>query len=155
MIAIPLPAHGRGGADAVSGGRDQGRVIRPPSSAIVALLGCGRRHASWLVVSPRVCQHRGVARVYFPLDWVLPDGSALSTILRNQPDPPAFVKPTSWQAKRLLSRLMQFPPALAGKPLADKLASERDGARHHQDYTARRRCRPWAKRHAGVGRGSS
>jgi hypothetical protein len=61
MTAIPRPAHDRGGADAVSGGRDQGRVIRPPSSAILALLGCGRRHDSWLVVSPRVCQHRGVA----------------------------------------------------------------------------------------------
>jgi hypothetical protein len=61
MIAIPPPAHGRGGADAVSGGRDQGRVIRPPSSGIIALLGCGRRHASWLVLSPRVCQNRGVA----------------------------------------------------------------------------------------------
>ncbi len=61
MTAIPRPAHDRGGADAVSGGRDQGRVIRPPSSAILALLGCGRRHDSWLVVSPRVCQPRGVA----------------------------------------------------------------------------------------------
>jgi hypothetical protein len=36
MTAIPRPAHDRGGADAVSGGRDQGRVIRPPSSAILA-----------------------------------------------------------------------------------------------------------------------
>jgi hypothetical protein len=61
MTAIPRPAHDRGGADAVSGGRDQRRVSRPPSSAILALLGCGRRHDSWLVVSPRVCQHRRVA----------------------------------------------------------------------------------------------
>jgi len=50
---------------------------------------------------------------------------------------------------------MQFPPALAGKPVADKSASEREEARHHQDHTARRRCRLWARRRAGVGRGSS